>query len=57
MSLLQPKVGSRKYFKSGDLSKTFPVISGVPIPVTLTAIVSAKELSCSITNCGRMAEE
>jgi hypothetical protein len=23
----------------------------------LTAIVSAKELSCSITNCGRMAEE
>jgi len=45
-------------FKTGQTLNDMLVIpEGVPLPVTLTAVCSAKELDCAVPNCTLKAEQ
>jgi hypothetical protein len=55
--LLRPLSDKKIVFRKGELSKMMVKIEGVPIPITLTAIVLASELKCAIPNCTLEASE
>nr|QFP99063.1 cytochrome c oxidase subunit 1 [Rhizaria sp.] len=57
VKLLRPLSDGKIIFRKGDLKKMMIKIEGVPIPTTLTAVASANELECAVTNCTLMASE
>jgi len=56
VSLLMPKTGKHA-FRDGDLKYALAIPTGVPIPTTLTAVCSVKDLCCAIPNCTLKASQ
>ena len=54
--MLMPKVDGNLKFGTGQLNYMLAIPKGVSIPISLTAICSAKELKCAIPNCTLQAE-
>lgn len=56
ISLFMPKSSNVTWGKQ-NLSSMLVRPVGIPIPVTLTAVCSAKELNCCVPNCTLLADE
>lgn len=56
INMLMPKVGEKIKFGTGQLNYMLAIPKGISIPISLTAICSAKELKCAIPNCTLQAE-
>lgn len=55
IKLKMPGVGRHK-FTDGNINYMLVKPTGVPVPTTLAAVVSASELECAIPNCTNKAE-
>lgn len=59
VEILSPKVAKAQWKVKGEysnLDQMLVIPTGVPIPDTLHAVCSAKELNCAVTNCPNRAQ-
>lgn len=51
IKMLMPTVGNKIKFGTGQLNYMLAIPKGIPLPISLSAVCSAKELKCAIPNC------